>query len=395
MKWVSSFKYLRINYVEDIASIENADQKVVFYNNISGSKVRVRFSNKYAKRNLVIDEAYIGVIRNGKDIGKEALKVDGKSVVTLEPGQEIFSDETLLEVSAGDKLYVLLHFGQKQIYESICCFWADDGAKVTLERDGREISRDIISEFMKNDPNIHMQSMFIGFDAVQVLTFDETKTIAAFGDSITHMSFYTNALTKRLYNEYFEKVSVINCGIGGNRLINDATFVKAAGKELLLFGEAGVKRFEKDVFEIDDVDAVCVLIGINDIMHPIQLEEKEETISSEDLIQGYRQIIECAHENGAEIFFGTIMPSGNDDYPKWWIEKFEKVRNEVNDWIRKGELHDGYFDFDKALQDANRPGYMRNNMNIGDGLHPNTLGGMEMAKAVDIKTIMGEKKNNL
>ena len=366
MKWVSTFKYLRINYVEDIASIEDADQKVTFFNNISGSSVRIRFTNKYAKRNLVIDSAYIGVIRDGKDIGKVALKVQGNTEINLEPGQEIFSDEASLGVSAGDKLYVLLHFGKEQVYESICCFWASDGAKVTLERDGKELSRNIISEFMINDPNIHMQSMFIGFDAVQVLTYDETKTIAAFGDSITHMSFYTNALTKRLYNEYFEKVSIINCGIGGNRLINDATFVKAAGKELLLFGEAGVKRFEKDVFEIDDVDAVCVLIGINDIMHPIQLEE-----------------------NGAEIYFGTIMPSGNDDYPEWWMEKFEKVRNEVNDWIRKGELHDGYFDFDKALLDENRPGYMVKEYNIGDGLHPNTLGGQKMAQAVDIKTIIG------
>ena len=59
---------------------------------------------------------------------------------------------------------------------------------------------------------------FYGFTGLQVYTKDTVKAIAAFGDSITHMSYVTNALSKRLFREYPGQVTLLNCGIGGNRL---------------------------------------------------------------------------------------------------------------------------------------------------------------------------------
>ena len=234
-----------------------------------------------------------------------------------------------------------------------------------------------------------MMKIFTGFDAVQGFVDDETKVVAAFGDSITHMSFYTNALQKRLYEEAFGRTTFINSGIGGNRLLSDATTVQEIGKQLVFFGEAGVKRFERDVFELDEIDAILVLIGINDIMHPVQLEGRNGSTPAADIIDGYKQIIACAHENGAEVFFGTITPCGNEDYPKEWLPEFERVRCEVNRWIRKGELIDGYFDFDKELADPDNPEFMQDGCHIGDGLHPNSNGGGKMADCVDIKTVIG------
>ena len=398
MKWLSTFKYLKIGYGENIALADNLTQRVSFDNNVEADRVRVRFTNRYSKNELRIAKATITKEGASKI---SSITLDGKEEIKLGPDEVVFSDEVDYRISAGDRLVISIYYKDRQEMDSICCFWSDGGAEVNYyEGDVTEVGADslgvskgtlpeITSDILRDDANIGMMKIFSGFDIVQALADDDTKVIAAFGDSITHMSFYTNALQKRLYEAYPGKLSLINCGIGGNRLVDDATYVKAAGKQLVLFGKAGVDRFEEDVFGIDEVDTVLTLIGINDIMHPLFLEDKEETASGEDIVNGYKKIAVLAHDNGAEIYFGTITPCGNGEYPDWWLPKFEASRNKANEWIRSGELIDGFFDFDKELRNDNKPGYMKDDCNIGDGLHPNTEGGRRMADLVDIKAIVG------
>ena len=52
MKWTSSFKYLPINYGMTLATLSDKTQRVLFDNNLNGNKVRILFSNKYAKETL-------------------------------------------------------------------------------------------------------------------------------------------------------------------------------------------------------------------------------------------------------------------------------------------------------------------------------------------------------
>ena len=54
MKWTSSFKYLPINYGMTLATLSDKTQRVLFENNLNGNKVRILFSNKYAKETLNI-----------------------------------------------------------------------------------------------------------------------------------------------------------------------------------------------------------------------------------------------------------------------------------------------------------------------------------------------------
>lgn len=396
MKWVSIFKYLSIEYGENIAFAQDRTQRVSFVSNVDGDRVRIRFTNRYGHSDLRIDGATIGKEKSSYLSYIERITFGGNSSVILAPGEELFCDDINMDIWAGDRIAVSMYFAEKQDIDSICCFWADGGAKVKWQQgntlDGSEATEaplTVTAPFITDDPNFHMMKMFTGFDAVQVMAEDEVKVVAAFGDSITHMSFYTNALYKRFCENAFERVSLINCGIGGNRLVSDATVSADIGKKFILFGNAGVSRFERDVFELDEVDTVVILIGINDIMHPLQLEGKDKTTPAKDIIEGYKKITACAHENGAEVYLGTIMPCGNDDYPKEWLAEFENVRNEVNSWIRTSKNIDGYFDFDQELRDAGRSGFMEEKYHIGDGLHPGTIGGERMADMVDIKNILG------
>ncbi len=396
MKWISSFKYTRIGYGEGVIRLSDTTQRVAFDNNVDGRKIRIRLSNRYGRLPLTIDSASIGKECDGEIKDYTPVTLNGEKAIAILPGQELFSDEIEFEANAGDRLVLSLYIKDEFVADSICCFWSTRGATVTFEEGNSSYGKrhndkpyEIIPQFMRDDPNTKVMSAFIGFDAVQVLGDDEVKVIAAFGDSITHMSMFTDELARRIRESYKGKAVLLNCGIGGNRLVSDATVEVTSGKQLIFFGEAGVKRFERDVFEIDDVDCVLTLIGINDIMHPVQLEGGKETTPAKDITEGYRELIKEAHNNGAEIYFGTETPCGNPDYPDWWMAKFEETRNRVNDWIRQGDELDGFFDYDRAVYDPARAGYMREGLHIGDGLHPASEGGKVMAEAVDLKTVIG------
>ena len=72
MKWVSSFKYLPINYGMTLAVLADRTQRVSFDNNLNGNKVRILFSNKYAKAPLKLKRVVIGVENDKGEIERTA-----------------------------------------------------------------------------------------------------------------------------------------------------------------------------------------------------------------------------------------------------------------------------------------------------------------------------------
>lgn len=402
MKWASAFKYLPTNYNDRIASVTNLTQWVCFDNNLNGSRIRLHFSNTYAKQPLAIDAVTAGFENGDCVTDTTPVTLGGKSSFVLDPGQEVFSDEIDFSAQAGKRLAVNLYIRSAQDVESICCFWSRANASVAFGKGDStkgesldEATPDQILPLIKDDPSSYKTIFFYGFDALQVYTDDDVKVISAFGDSITHMSFVTNAITRRLYSDYPGKVTLINSGIGGNRLVHDATFVKEIGQVIPVFGEAGIRRFEKDVFGLDKVDTVLALIGINDIMHPIQLEGLSDTTSPEEIIEGYRTIASIAHRHGTKIFGATVMPCGNTEFPQEWIAAFEKTRRVLNDWIHQGNDYDGFFDYEAVMKDENNPGYLLPDVHIGDGLHPNDQGGEIIARMIDMAKLTGIKEAEL
>ena len=399
MKWVSAFKYLSINYDACVATVGNRTQRVSFDNNLNGDRIRLRFTNRYGKMPLQMDHVTIGVMHESMILNTVSVTLSGKSVIRLEPGQEIFSDEIKLSVQAGERLVVNIYIGEEQHIGNICCLWSRTNGLVSLgegdQTNGQELDAATYSNILpmiRDDASPDKIMFFYGFDAVQVYTDDDVKVVAAFGDSITHMSYVTNALGKRLHASYPGKASLINCGIGGNRLVHDATYMEEIHQVVSAFGDAGVKRFERDVFEIDAVDSVLSLIGINDIMHPIQLEGKSEVTPPEEIMKGYKMIAEIAHSHGAKIYGATIMAAGNDDYPENWLTAIEKCRLSINDWIRGENDFDGYFDYDAVMRDDCSPDYLLPGVHLGDGLHPNDRGGQIMAAAVDLAKLTGNSR---
>lgn len=394
MKWVSTFSYLPIPYNISLAKVKDQTQRVVFDNNLNGERIRLRFSNRYSKKTLVLQKVSIGVSRDGRIQDVNMISRNSNTIITLAPGEECWSDVLDFSVKLGEKIAVSIYVKEEQEIGSICVLWSRLGAVVTnsISEDFTngeqftDLPAEEIYPVVRDDVNKGM--CFYGFSGLQVYTADCVKTVAAFGDSITHMSYVTNALMKRLYSAYPGQVALINRGIGGNRLLHDATYVESMPGKGCLFGEAGIRRFERDVFEEGNVDVVLVLEGINDIMHPIQFEHPEEMITPEDLEDGYKTMIEVARKHCAKIFGATITPCGHEDYTEDWLARFDAIRLPVNDRIRKGMGYDGYFDYEEAVRDEDHPGYMKAEYHIGDGLHPNDAGGAAMVSKVDLRKLM-------
>lgn len=403
MKWTSTFKFLPIDYSICLAEIQDRTQRVVFDNNLKGDKVRILLSNKFSKGTLHLKRMTVG-LADGNKVKKPAeVRQQGSPEIVLQPGEEIYSDEISFHTEPGDRIAVSCYIDHAQAIESVCGFWAKNGPAVTLNRQGdatdgkafEDIPAQEIYSVIKEDPSPLKAMFFYGFSAVQVYTEDSVKSVAAFGDSITHMGFVTNELYKRLYRAFPGQVTLQNCGIGGNRLLHDATYIEEAPGHARMFGEAGKDRFEKDVFATENVDAILVLMGINDIMHPVQFEcDGKVPVTAEELEEGYRYLKERAQEHRARIFGATIPPCGNSQYPNGWLELFEQTRVPVNEWLRNTDVFEKVFDYDAAVRDETKCGYMKEGLHIGDGLHPNEKGGAAIAEVIDLKLLTGGLSKN-
>jgi lysophospholipase L1-like esterase len=151
-------------------------------------------------------------------------------------------------------------------------------------------------------------------------------------------------------------------------------------------GASALARFDRDVLSQPGVKWVMVLEGINDIGHGTLTPA--EMVTAEELIAGYKQLIERAHTHGIKAIGCTLTPFGGAYYSK---ENGEAVREAVNAWIRTSGAYDAVVDFEAATRDPNNPKRFRADLDSGDQLHPSDAGYEAMADAVDLSIFGGKR----
>jgi lysophospholipase L1-like esterase len=207
---------------------------------------------------------------------------------------------------------------------------------------------------------------------VEVAASDRAGAIVAFGDSITDGTRSTpntngrwpDQLAKRLAASN-KKVSVLNQGIAGNRVLCDGAGVSA------------LARFDRDVLVQTGATHVVVLESINDI----GIGRNSPSPSAADLISAHRQLIDRAHAHGLVIYGATLTPFEGAAYA---TPEGEAKRQAINDWIRSSKAYDGVIDFDAAVRDPAAPAKIQQRFNPGDNLHMNDAGYQAMADAIDL-----------
>ena len=174
----------------------------------------------------------------------------------------------------------------------------------------------------------------------------------------------------------YSSVSVLNEGIGGNRILRDG------------LGPNALARFDRDVIAQSSVRWVLVFEAVNDIGGTKAATDRGQTSTvAGDVIDAYRQFIVRAHTHGLRIYGATITPFGKSFY---FSDATEAARQKVNAWIRTSGQFDAVVDFDKATRDPNEPSELAAELDSGDHLHLNSEGYKRMAAAIDLKLFAKE-----
>jgi lysophospholipase L1-like esterase len=111
---------------------------------------------------------------------------------------------------------------------------------------------------------------------------------------------------------------------------------------------------------------------------------RPDVIPPDEIIQGYRQLIERSHARGIKIIGATMTPWGGS---QGFTPAKEVVRQAVNNWIRTSGAFDAVVDFDQATRDPQQPDRLRSDFASMDKVHLNDAGYEAMASVVDLSSL--------
>lgn len=350
---------------------------------IGGNKVRVVFSNEYGTKPLKIGAGSIAVTRKDGAVDTASLKSltwGGRPFVVAPPGAPIISDPVDFKAEPLQELSVSIFLPDRTPLTSV--HW--DGVQTAYISEPGDF---VASETFKPESTM-TKRLFLS--DIQVDATPESRALVFFGDSITDGNCSTvdannrwpDHIAKRLLEAGHKDVSVVNHAYSGNRVLSNGMGVNA------------LARLDDHVLSQPRLSTVVFMMGINDIGWPgpnaITPDDKEPT--ADDIITGYKQIIDRTHAAGARIVGATLTPfidtfKGSPTEGYYTPEK-DKIRRAVNDWIRTSGAFDAVIDFDKLVEDPARPGYIRDDYDCGDNLHPNDAGYKAMADSVDLDVLL-------
>lgn len=405
------------------AVFANATIRQTFRVSVGGPTMRLRLSNAYSTADLVIDETHVALFdkaacqpppvpvapataANGTTCtnivaaSDRTVTVNGNKTFTIPRGQEIYTDPVALAVAPQGDVTVSFYVrnatpaltthltGQQTSY------YAVGVAGSTANYTGATAFN---ASTLNGQAALATSTTVVVATGIDVMAPTPTRTIVAFGDSITDGYNTVNDTSTRWPDRLSARfqaqsqldgklpVAVSNAGISGNKVASD--------NATSFFGVAGTTRFQQDVLSRSGVTDVIVLEGINDI--------GQSATPSATIITAYRELIRQAHARGVKIYFATITPIRSDRsadagiYPGTYdpsaalFASREAIRLDVNTWIvSSGAEFDGIIDFNAAVAPMGRPNLLAaaNNVSLTlgtyDDLHPNATGLQLMANTV-------------
>jgi len=356
--------------------ISNATVRMIARVTIPGDTLRLRLDNSFGKTPVVFSHASIGPRVRGPALAAGLIRTvmfGGKNAVTVPAGGTVESDPVALHVDAQQDLAVSLFVSGADVQPSqhnnaqVTSYVTDSGAGDQTEAaDGKVFAGKTTAMYWLKSIDVRPQVA--------------ATAIIAFGDSITDGTCTTldahdrweDVVAQRLALQTPTRLAVVNEGIGGNTVLNVASYQPAVNSP------AGVERLERDVLSHPGVSHVVLFMGTNDI---------RRGASADQVIGGMKDIIARVKAKNIKIIGATIIPRhkvvpGVAD--TGWDDAKTQVRNQVNDWMRKQAGFDAVLDFDHIVRAANDPDSLNPAYNCGDGIHPSPIGYFLMGKSVDL-----------
>jgi len=368
-----------------LETFQDQQLRLVVHTSLGGERIRIWLSNRFGTTPLRIGAARVALRTHDAGIvaGTErTVPFDGQPSVTIAPGKDRSSDAVDLAVPALADLAVTLFLpGRSEATTSH--FLAQQTSYVSA-------------------PGTRADAPFAGAKTIESWPFlinvdvaapGDTSAVVVFGDS-TVDGDGTTADANRRWPDYLARrfaaapvggvrYSVLNLGLIGNRLLRASPGAGSKFGDAL--GAAGVDRFASDVLAQPGVGCAVLRIGVNDIGFPGAFAPGDAPVTADELIAGFRTVAAAAHANHLRVVATTLAPFGGtaiiDGY---YTADKERVRQQVNTWMRSAPELDGVIDADAALRDPARPTRMAASLDSGDHLHPGDAGNEAVALAAPL-----------
>ncbi|MCO5398735.1 SGNH/GDSL hydrolase family protein [Ralstonia soli] len=351
----------------------------IVHASVGGNQLRLRLSNEFGTAPVTVGPVHVALSAGGAKTlpnSDRTVTFGGKTIATLYAGAPLISDPIDLPIAPLSDVAISLFLPNATLLGTIHNYAAQT-AYVS--------SGDNTAAPDQPSPTPYTSRFFVS--GLLVKAQNQPRTVVAFGDSITDGQNSTtdankrwpDVLSRRLNgNGPWGAFAVLNQGIAGNRVLAD------------LAGVSALARYDRDVLSLPGVQWVVLLEGINDIGFPGgSLAPNANSVSADEIIRGYKQLIARSREHGIKVMGGTLTPFKGSEvpYPAYWSSQKETTRQAVNNWIRTSGAFDAVVDFDAALRDPANPQSLLPAFDSGDHLHPNDAGYAAMANAISLPVL--------
>lgn len=367
----------------------------------AGTKLRFKFSNEYSQTDVTLDEVSVA-----KTLGSgEAKIVDGtqtpvtfnggEASVKIKRGETVWSDEIDFETAALEKISVSV------FYKNMTYITTGGLAHAETYLDTSNILNPLAGKSFVNNPSLNSAreiSISSGgmtyhvtpfLCTIDTLSNEKNAATAVFiGDSTlvnkTHLYF-----AEKLVKNGITNISVVNEAIVANKVLS-------GGSGLIgnLYGDSLISRFERDALNLSGVKYIFIKEGLNDIIHQYSKSMSPNTLkcSVDDIIAGYIQLINAAHERGIKVYFFT--KSAWKGYERAflgqtgdlvWSQEAQDKCDELNNWIKTNKLIDGYIDVSPLANPADT--YALCPSFTPDGAHFTDLASIAVADLIPTKFV--------
>lgn len=369
------------------AGLNNQSVRLIIHTTVSGSAVRIRFSNQHGDHAITIGHATVAQPDTGtpalSDIDPATLHeltFNGQPSARVQMGDTLLSDPVNMPVGSQQDLVVSAYFPTPT-------------GPTTFHSNSRQNNfvgpTDLADDISGSGYTITRTCCWFFLTGVDVYRTHNAGPVVVLGDSLGDGNGSTlnantrwpNLLFARLANQDGENAPpVLNASLAGNRLNHEGPEPGAGGfpgfNEL---GRNAIARLSDDVFSAIDPQTVITDLGINDIWMTDD--------SAADIIATLRQLNSQIQDHGLQSLVATLGPYQGMGGAGVWTPEKEATRQAVNDWIRHNTEFDGVIDFDQVLADPANPAALLPAYDSGDHIHPNDLGNQAMANAVPLQLV--------